>query len=217
MVALADGLGSAACAEQGADMAVKQAIREWTNILAERLPMSEQAWKQAAYDVFEAARHEIAIHAQENGLTTHDYATTLAFAVYVPGFLLVGQIGDGFIVIHDNSGNLQILIEPQRGEYANEVLPLTSKDALSGAQIVIYTNELTSLCMSTDGMLRLALKLPTCEPYPKFFLPLWRSARAAQDEATGDQQLTAFLNSPRVCEQTEDDKTLILAVKLESK
>jgi hypothetical protein len=63
----------------------------------------------------------------------------------------------------------------------------------------------------SDGLLRLALRLPSGEPYPPFFQPLFGFAAAALPEDQANEQLSAFLNSKRVCDRTDDDKTLVLA------
>jgi hypothetical protein len=71
-----------------------------------------------------------------------------------------------------------------------------------------------SLALISDGLLRLAVSLPDYEPSPRFFRPLWDFATQAEDETQAQEQLTAFLASERVCARTDDDKTLVLAVRL---
>jgi hypothetical protein len=73
-----------------------------------------------------------------------------------------------------------------------------------------------ALALTTDGLLRLALKLPAYEPHPQFFQPLLTFAREAADETLAQTELADFLASERVCTRTDDDKTLLLAVRTES-
>ncbi len=64
-----------------------------------------------------------------------DYATTLLLAAVTPGWTAVGQIGDGAAVGHWPDGRLETMSLPQRGEYANETIPLTSLDAIVRLQV----------------------------------------------------------------------------------
>jgi hypothetical protein len=61
------------------------------------------------------------------------------------------------------------------------------------------------------------LKRPTNEPHLPFFEPLFAFVEASappKDGAQASEALTAFLASPRVCERTDDDKALVLALRL---
>jgi hypothetical protein len=51
-------------------------------------------------------------------------------------------------------------------------------------------------------------------PHEPFFRPLFELARDAdEDIAVAERDLGHFLVSGRICERTEDDKTLIVAVR----
>jgi len=69
-----------------------------------------------------------------------------------------------------------------------------------------------ALAVMSDGLTRLALKLPANEPHPPFFQPLFAFASAADGQAQAEEQLAAFLASERVCARTDDDKSLVIAV-----
>ena len=81
-------------------------------------------------------------------------------------------------------------------------------------EVQVHTLTAQALAMSTDGLLRLALKLPAYEPHPPFFKPLFAFIAEAGDTAVASQQLAGFLASPRVCARTDDDKTLVLAARM---
>ena len=65
----------------------------------------------------------------------------------------------------------------------------------------------------SDGLIRLALKMPSQEPHPPFFHPLFGFTEAAAEEAGAAEKLALFLNSARVNDRTDDDKALVLAVR----
>ena len=71
--------------------------------------------------------------------------------------------------------------------------------------------------MFSDGLQRLALDFAKTIPFEPFFQGLFPSVRAmsADDGEKLTQSLTDFLNSPRINERTDDDKTLILATRVQ--
>jgi hypothetical protein len=104
----------------------------------------------------------------------------------------------------------------QRGEYANETYFLTLEDALEQVQVSVYEKAVNLLAVMSDGLTRLAINLPTDEPHLPFFRPLFAFVAHADEEEQASRQLLDFLTSERVCARTDDDKSLVLAVRLPS-
>ena len=138
------------------------------------------------------------------------FATTLTCAVLTTDMVVLGQIGDGFVVSHDEENMMFTLTQPQRGEYANEVYFLSMPRAVDRVDISVHIMDIRALALSTDGLLRLALRLPGYEPHQPFFTPLFNFVSQIEAEELATRQLYEFLISPRVCARTEDDKTLVL-------
>lgn len=65
----------------------------------------------------------------------------------------------------------------------------------------------------SDGLQMLALKMPAGLPHGPFFTPLFRFMTTVTDAAEAQAQVDAFLRSPRMREGTDDDLTLLLAVR----
>jgi hypothetical protein len=82
--------------------------------------------------------------------------------------------------------------------------------------VVAARRPVRALALTSDGLLRLVLKLPGYEPHPQFFRPLLTFVRETADENQAQADLADFLASERVCARTDDDKTLLLAVWTES-
>ncbi len=149
------------------------------------------------------------------------YATTLTCAIATAGRLVVGQIGDGAVVAGEGEA-LVAVTRLQRGEYANETHFLTQADALEHLEIALVEQPVSALAVMSDGLVRLALKMPEQEPHAPFFRPLFRVTAAvaepggALDETEAARQLSAFLGSERVNARTDDDKSLVLAVRVAS-
>jgi hypothetical protein len=53
--------------------------------------------------------------------------------------------------------------------------------------------------------------MPTGEPHPPLFTPLFRFVEAVEDREIAQAQLLAFLGGERVTQRADDDLTLLLA------
>ena len=214
ILAVADGAGTAARSAEGAALAVKRAVDALEQACRENKPASDEAWSLCMRQCFGLARQAIADLAAQDGSPIRLFATTLTCAVLAETRIVLGQIGDGFAVAQDGHGTLLGLTTPQRGEYANEAAFLTMPQALDCIDVTTQALNAKAVALATDGLLRLALKLPGYTPHPPFFIPLFAFAAGVTDAASAGQQLADFLASDRVCARTDDDKTLVLAASV---
>ncbi len=214
VITVADGAGSAARADEGAHLAVDAAIAALTDLLQEGLPTDETTWSAVAIEAFGAAHAAIDTHAEGMHTTIRDYATTLTIVVATDGQLVVGQIGDGLAVAEGDDGEMFVAVSPQRGEYANEVALLTMPEAVENVAVALFTTPVRAVAVTTDGLLRLAVRLPSYAPHVPFFRPLFAFLKETTDAVTADRALAAFLASERIAQRTDDDKTLVLAVRV---
>ena len=74
------------------------------------------------------------------------------------------------------------------------------------------TESVSELAVFTDGLQRLALDFTTRQPYGAFFRPFFERLRTEPEPETLLEPLREFLDSPRVNDRTDDDKTLVLAL-----
>jgi hypothetical protein len=216
LVALADGAGSAGRAEEGARCAVEAALAALAAGLEDDLPEEDEDWEAALRSAFAQARQALLELADTAEEPPREYATTLTCAI-AGSRLAVGQLGDGAVVARSSKGELQTVTRLQRGEYANETYFLTQEDALEQLQVYCVEGPVEALAVMSDGLIRLALRLPENEPHSPFFQPLFAFAGSATAEHSGGdqavEQLMAFLDSERVRLRTDDDKALVLAVR----
>ena len=213
VIALADGAGTAEHSEEGANLAVAQALGGMTKGLDSQQPRDEPALEKLVIDAFQQARQALLEVAWVSGNPPDSFATTLTCAVASGQWLAVGQIGDGAVVARVDNGELFTVTRPQRGEYANETYFLTMEDALDRLQVDAYATAVSALAVMSDGLTRLALKMPGHEPHLPFFQPLLDFTAGIEDECRASEQLAAFLTSERVCARADDDKALVLAVR----
>lgn len=213
VAAVSDGAGSAALAEVGAAVAATAAVDALRQELAGMpAPTDEEGWKLLLTAALQSARDAVEQAAQTHDRSLRDLAATLIVLVVAPDGVAAAQIGDGGVVVGDDEGNVIGLTAPQSGEYINETTFLTSPDSLSAAQVVFWPGNPRNVALFSDGLQMLALKMPGGEPYPPFFSPLFRFLVNATDGA--QEQLAAFLRSPRVTERADDDLTLLLAARV---
>jgi hypothetical protein len=219
LVALADGAGSAIHAELGAQAAVQASLDWLIPCLENDRPVECCEWEELIWETFQNARTALEQLAQgEQEEPIRSFATTLTCLVATPQQLIVGQLGDGAVVAAGEDGSLHAVTTLQRGEYANETNFLTQDQALDLVAIQVLDEQVRSLAVMSDGLTRLALKRPENVPHAPFFKPLFafvKSSASSNDDTQASDALKEFLSSPRVCERTDDDKTLVLARRVD--
>jgi hypothetical protein len=209
IAAVADGAGSASLAEVGSQLAVKTAV-DFLLLQSQGNVKAENPWKDWLLCTFEAALAALKDEAEKRSANLSDLATTLIVSVAAPDFVAVAQIGDGAVVVGDRSGQIASLSAPSQAEYLNETTFLTAPDALVQVQFQVWPYPPRHLALLTDGLQMLALKMPTGEPHPPFFTPLFRFVETVEDKDAAQAQLLAFLGGERVTQRTDDDVTLLL-------
>jgi len=206
----ADGAGSAMCAAEGSSLCVQGALEV---LQSHPLPSSPEGWETFLLELSWRVRSGLEEVALETDQTLKGFASTLLLAVVTKTHIAALQIGDGAIVIKTDS-SLQRLTQPFRGDYASETIFLTSADFLEHASCkVVATSKVTAVALLTDGLEPVALNLAKDEPFAPFFEPLFSFAAKTDDAYTHGPELANFLNSERIQERTQDDKTLIVTVK----
>lgn len=210
VLAVADGAGSAGRSLEGAQVAVQAALHALTDGLEAREPLPAEALLR---DAFLRARESVAALAADSGTPLPQFATTLMAALVTTDGLNVASLGDGALIADAGEELRMASAPPQKGEYANETHFLTQDGALDVVQVARFDGPVRAVAATTDGLMRLALRLPDYLPHAPFFQPLFAFAANGHDGAA--DELAAFLASERVAARTDDDKTLVIAVRAE--
>lgn len=80
-----------------------------------------------------------------------DLASTLLFVAVNAGRYVAGNLGDGVVAIQRN-GRCEVLCTPERGEFANQTVFVTCRDAVSRLNIVKgITDGVSGFALMTDG------------------------------------------------------------------
>lgn len=206
VAALADGVGSAAASDLGAQTAVRTAVE-----VAARLCRRSRAGglERLLPATFLATRHRLRAVAAEHDREPRDLACTLALLVVSGDVVQAAQIGDGVAVVRGADQALSVAAPPMRGEFANEATFLTTGAALTRPAVrTMALAEVEAFALSSDGLrLLITERGATGEPYEPFFDDVFR----AVGDGAASADLIGFLE--RADDRTGDDKSLIVGVR----
>jgi hypothetical protein len=207
VLAVADGAGGAAHAAVGARVACEELVR-----LVQDADPTTLLTRDAAVNLFREAR--AAVLAACDGLRARpeELACTALAAVVGPESAAFAQLGDGAVVVGQGPG-YRAAFWPDAGEYANTTDFLTDESFAERLRFATLTHPIAEVAAFTDGLQRLALNFSVRRPHLGFFQPLFRALRATAAPADLAEPLREFLDSDRVNQRTDDDKTLVLAVR----
>lgn len=209
---VADGAGSAKHSEIGSSIACSAILERASKHFAEHKGMTDVDIDEVV-QWCEDARGRIQDAALQHDCRLRDFATTLCVAILAPQGSCFFQIGDGAIIIGDES-LYGVVFWPQSGEYANSTNFLTSDDYQEQLEfLAVETPRCSKVAVMTDGLERLALRFDTQTPHVPFFDPLFRAMRSGMDDSSLNEGLKGFLGSSSVQNRSDDDKTLILATR----
>lgn len=207
-IAVADGAGSAPFSKSGAEISVTRAVRYLQNV-GDLLAAEEVLWAAGVRGAFDAARGAIIDFGRSKGIDTREFATTLQVVLLGQRAYCYGRIGDGGSV-----GRLRgaiVPLGPAPGNvFANETTFLTS--AGSEPEVFFHGDPLSDCAVFTDGIQHLAMQLSHWKPHDPFFDPLFEFLRMNEDDFEAQENLSAYLQTEKFNERTDDDRTLVISV-----
>lgn len=209
IIAVADGAGSATRAEEGSRCAVETSAR----FLADHLQKAQPTTPEECESLLESAvvHSRTALRSLAPGEKFNEVATTLLLTILTDRWLSTIQVGDGAVVCRSISGPLHVLSELGQSEYINETTFLTSSDYRSRLhRTTLPSEDVGGLAMFSDGIELLAIRYSDNTAHEPFFTTMFEFA---ENPNSTKVELEEFLQSERVCERTDDDKTLVLAVR----
>ncbi|MFN8542148.1 MAG: PP2C family serine/threonine-protein phosphatase [Thermomicrobiales bacterium] len=213
---VADGAGSAARSDEGAQLACGLFVERIRALLADGGGPRDLT-REFVATWLARFQGEIATRAEAADAAPRDYACTLLAAVVGDDSAAYCQIGDGAIVVAapDDPEDYGWVFWPQQGEYENTTHFATDPAATNLIAVEQADLPVDEVALFSDGLQRLALHYEGRTAHAPFFRPMFAPVRAA-DPGRADAlsaQLATFLASPPVNARTDDDKTLILATR----
>lgn len=219
--AVADGAGSADHAEVGAKLAVDTALEHLVTTEA-WLQKHHQSWRSLPHAPTEAIARRIFTRtinkinaefqqqAEKDGYAVDALACTLLVFLATPKWIAAMQIGDGFIVVRTSQTDYRLIFKPDKGEFANQTTFVTSSAALEEMQVQVIQESPAFICAASDALERVAIRMSDWTPFSPFFKPLEDYLAETSNPEIDDEYLVNFIQSERLNQKTDDDKTLLL-------
>jgi hypothetical protein len=209
----ADGAGSAAHGRIGAACVCQTMSTLIGNFLQafDRLPI---VTRECVVDWFHRVRERIQCEAQQLDAESRQLASTFLGVIVGSSGAAFFQIGDGVIVVRKND-SYEHVFWPSSGEYVNTTHFVTDARFEQNIEFEWRDQQIDEVAVLTDGLQRLALDFHAGRPHVPFFAPIFESLRSCPDPLQLRAPLRTFLESPQVEERTDDDKTLILATRID--
>jgi hypothetical protein len=207
VIVAADGAGSASRSEVGATLACDEFARR-----VEALERDVLFTRDGMTALFAEVRNALFVEAERLAVRPREVACTVLLTVIGPTSAVFAQLGDGAIVV-GNGQSHRAVFWPEPAEYANATDFFTDDRFTEFIQFETTTDPICEVAAFTDGLQLLALDFTARAAYPGFFQPLFNELRTASDPQSLVEPFRMFLDSKRVNERTDDDKTLVLAVR----
>ena len=209
---VADGAGSATEGGRGAQLTCTAGLAFLKSAMHDGHTLNANLIK----DMIAHIRSKIFQEAGKSNRSARDYASTFIGAVLTNSISIFFQIGDGAIVVSQKHCH-GIVFWPDCGQYVNMTHFITDDDALESLHIEIANTTFNDMAMISDGLQNLALDFKHKIPHVPFFLPMLHTLRKIPWNQVDHlkTKLVQFLEGKEVNGRTDDDKTLILAVKVD--
>jgi serine/threonine protein phosphatase PrpC len=160
-------------------------------------------------------RDQLANAATKRGVARREFAATLIMLLVKGSQFLALQIGDSALVAR-RAGTWEAICWPENGEFASTTYFVTDDPEvrLRTARLPL---EHDAFALFSDGIENLALDHQAVQPHARFFEPMIRPIDQSQEAGKLTKlslALGQYLDSPAVCNRTDDDKTLVLLSSL---
>jgi hypothetical protein len=212
ILACADGAGSAMFADTGAALACEALVRAVRSDLAEGQVVGDVERETALFWV-DRARDELRLESERRDASLRELACTILLAVVGESDAAFVQVGDGAILVRDGA-RYRPVFWPQSGDYANSTYFVTEADFAVRMNFDRRSGGIEELALLTDGLQRLVLDYDAKLGHGPFFCPLFQRLRLTSDPDELGESLRMFLDSPRINDRSDDDKTLIMATRV---
>lgn len=208
---VSDGAGSADFGGEGSALVCRNILQSARQHFqsADQLPTDDEIWSW-----IDQVRDRIALAASHRNVASRQFAATLVAAFVTPLKTLLLHIGDGATVLKMDD-DWVVPSWPENGEYASMTFFVTD-DPAPKLRITRIAGTVAGVAVFSDGLEKLLLDFSTMQAHAPFFTgifsPLMASNTAGRDNALSSG-LAKYLDGDAVNGRTDDDKSLVLAVK----
>lgn len=207
-----DGAGSAVNAEVGSKFICQKFVNDIEKCLKDRLSV-----KDFTKDFFRkwivSFQEELQEQAETENFLLRDYACTFLATIIGKDSACFAQIGDGAIVFKGDDSEYSFMFLPQQGAFVNQTYFSTDKNAIDKLEFVYLEKKIDEVAVFTDGIQDLVIDFKTLTVNEEFFSQWFEWLCQIESIDDGKLGLKSYLNSPKINEKTDDDKTLLLAIR----
>lgn len=204
-----DGAGSQAASHIGSGLLSREVSTALLPVLDALV--DEQAARAFLEGAIGAALITLGEQAAVAGLPLSAYACTLVGAMARRDRAWLFHVGDGVAVAVGADG-AETVSPPENGEYANETFFVTSPQWREHLRLTPCPTPPVQLVLMSDGSMPFAMGRGNAGLFAGFMQPVVRHLAAADEEA-GSAALRATLDDSRTHAITNDDKTLLIALR----
>ncbi len=214
LAAVSDGAGSAARAEIGSSLTCTSFIEKAKEYFATGRGIRAMN-ESFAQDWLSSLQKKLRAIAQAERLDPGEFASTVVAAVVGEEESVFLHLGDGSIVASRRAKDEYRCVSwPQQGEYVNSTHFVTDIDALDKIALS-YDGPIDELAIFSDGIQHMVLEYENQLAHAPFFISVFSWLQVAHETApqSASHSLGEYLNSSKVNDRTDDDKSLILATR----
>ena len=216
IAAVADGVGSCALSDLGADVAVHTSVESISNELLsctdDRLDSIIAG--SLLRNAFQSAYDQVEQTAKKYEQLLYSLQSTLTVAIYDGSDLYFGHAGDDGIVALTESGTLALATTRHKGEEASSVFPLQSRNTW---QFGMVPNTV-AFAMATDGVLDAFVRssFENDRVYYPFLEPVFTADYSSPERVKQVcTELDSFMKSREYRSAVTDDLSIVVAMNLD--
>lgn len=209
-----DGAGSAKHSQVGSKivcLSFIEAVEDW---FATKTDFVDY---QFFADWLRKCNYAIEINARVYGASPKEFSATALTAVLGQKMSAFFQIGDGAIVVDsielDDAEIFSLTNPPDWNEYVNTTTFVTSSDSLRKAYAAIYPLAIDKIAIFTDGIEHGVIVDKLQEAYQPFFTKSFSAIKPTWSSRKASDWVNKILLNKHVNSFSDDDKSLILAVR----
>ena len=216
LVVVSDGAGSARFSRLGSRCVTTEfskSVARYTRDGGHIAAINEEI----ARTWLDVVRDRIASMAEAAAGTPRDFAATLVAALVGEEDAVICHVGDGACVLRQaGTDQWHVPSWPDHGEYASSTYFVTD-DPQPKLRLYQLQGRFTDVAVFSDGLERLALDFIKQQPASGFFNPIVNpmSQLPAGRSRGLSAQLRTFLESSSILNRTDDDKTLVVARRVQ--
>ena len=209
-----DGAGSATRSEIGSKITVDTFLEQFGEMVK-----TESLIKIDKLYVLNWIRNvnaKILEKATEENLHPREFACTVLAAIVAFDEAVFFQVGDGAIVISEfASTDYCPMFWPQHGEFANQTNFIFQDNIEEVLEFKFIKQAFKTVSIFTDGIERLVLDFSSKTAHSPAFRSIfdWLVTCEVSRDDSPSAALTAYLGSDYINSRTDDDKTLVMAIR----